>query len=221
MILHKETFKEFGYWPKDLKNHSNKKIVVKCNFCKKVKITSKAASHNSKTNYCKSCGTKVIQRTKRKRIENKYWDDVKCNKNISPSFLLMLYRHVSVTSQFYSKSLGFKYSIKKNTGNYSIKEKIAILKGLGLKNMPESTKEFKKVLRKFYDKQSNFFKLEFITKVIETSYKKMDGRQLVLGVTTKYYSHFFESLNFTVNNDNLLRLIKGSFFIDGRWVHIG
>lgn len=42
MILEKETFKEFGYYPSDLKPKSNKKILAACDDCGKVRVIAKA-----------------------------------------------------------------------------------------------------------------------------------------------------------------------------------
>ena len=54
MILEEETFKEFGYHPKDLKPFSHKKIVVKCDDCGKIRIIKKALYRN----FCGSCKQK-------------------------------------------------------------------------------------------------------------------------------------------------------------------
>lgn len=51
MILEKETFEAFGYYPKDLKPKSNKRILAACGECGKVRITSKDAYRA----LCKSC----------------------------------------------------------------------------------------------------------------------------------------------------------------------
>lgn len=41
MILEQETFKEYGYYPGDLKPKSNKKILAACDDCGKVRVTTK------------------------------------------------------------------------------------------------------------------------------------------------------------------------------------
>ena len=51
MILEEETFKKYGYYPDDLKPESHKKIIVICEKCKKIRITSKHHYHS----LCKSC----------------------------------------------------------------------------------------------------------------------------------------------------------------------
>ena len=51
MILEEETFKKFGYYPRDLKPHSHKRILAKCDDCRIVRETSK---HNYR-GLCKSC----------------------------------------------------------------------------------------------------------------------------------------------------------------------
>lgn len=53
-ILEKKTFEKFGYNPKDLKPKSNKKIIVACNDCGKVRISSRKLYRN----YCPSCAKK-------------------------------------------------------------------------------------------------------------------------------------------------------------------
>ena len=56
MILEEETFKKFGYYPKDLKSKSSKRILAKCDECDKVRETSKHIYRN----LCKSCVKKGI-----------------------------------------------------------------------------------------------------------------------------------------------------------------
>ena len=54
MILEEETFEKFGYYPRDLKAKSNKKILATCDDCGKVRITSKKDYYS----LCRSCGRK-------------------------------------------------------------------------------------------------------------------------------------------------------------------
>ena len=51
MILEEETFKEFGYYPKELKSESNKRILTKCNECGEIREIRRQAYHD----LCKSC----------------------------------------------------------------------------------------------------------------------------------------------------------------------
>jgi len=51
MILEKETFEKFGYYPRDLKPQSHEKILAMCDDCGKVRITRKQAYRS----LCKSC----------------------------------------------------------------------------------------------------------------------------------------------------------------------
>lgn len=69
MILEEETFKKYGYHPKNLKVQSNKKILAECNDCGKIRITSK----NGYRDLCLSCAHKGKHRsaeTKRKISDN-------------------------------------------------------------------------------------------------------------------------------------------------------
>lgn len=54
MILEEETFNEFGYYPKDLKEFSNKKILCICNKCGKIRSIRKDAYRDM----CHSCALK-------------------------------------------------------------------------------------------------------------------------------------------------------------------
>lgn len=54
MILEQATYKWFGYYPKNLKSESNKKIITSCNECGNIKITTK----NAYCVLCKSCANK-------------------------------------------------------------------------------------------------------------------------------------------------------------------
>lgn len=54
MILEKETFERFGYYPKDLKSGSNKKILVACDKCGKIRELCK----NHSCSLCHPCAMK-------------------------------------------------------------------------------------------------------------------------------------------------------------------
>jgi G:T-mismatch repair DNA endonuclease (very short patch repair protein) len=54
MILEEETYEKFGYYPNDLKPHSNKKILAACGDCGKIRETSKNGYHS----LCPSCAHK-------------------------------------------------------------------------------------------------------------------------------------------------------------------
>ena len=54
VILEEETFREFGYYPSELKPQSNRRIFTACDDCGKVRITSK----NGYSALCKSCARK-------------------------------------------------------------------------------------------------------------------------------------------------------------------
>ena len=51
MILDQETFEAFGYYPNDLKHHSNKRILAYCDLCGKLRVTTKVAYRT----FCHSC----------------------------------------------------------------------------------------------------------------------------------------------------------------------
>ena len=53
MILEKETFEKFGYYPKDLLANSHKRIIVKCDNCNKIREITKGAYRA----LCKPCAS--------------------------------------------------------------------------------------------------------------------------------------------------------------------
>ena len=54
MILEEATFGWFKYYPRKLKSKSNKKIIVSCDECGNIRITTK----NAYRNLCKSCANR-------------------------------------------------------------------------------------------------------------------------------------------------------------------
>jgi hypothetical protein len=54
MILEEETFKAYGYYPKDLMQRSSKPVLATCNNCRKIRTTSK---HDYRS-HCRSCAMK-------------------------------------------------------------------------------------------------------------------------------------------------------------------
>ena len=55
MILEEETFKKFGYYPSDLKPKSNKRILVQCDDCGRIREIDRC---NYTTSLCQSCTRK-------------------------------------------------------------------------------------------------------------------------------------------------------------------
>ena len=58
MILEEETFDEFGYYPRDLKPQSSKRILVRCDKCKKIREVRR----QSYSTLCMSCVQKSRER---------------------------------------------------------------------------------------------------------------------------------------------------------------
>lgn len=56
MILEEETFKKFGYYPRDLKPKSNRRILAQCNECGKIRILRKTGY----SDLCRTCVCKGI-----------------------------------------------------------------------------------------------------------------------------------------------------------------
>ena len=60
MILEKETYEKFGYYPGDLKPHTKKRIVVKCDDCGRIRDLRKEAYRP----FCRSCAQKKVNRSR-------------------------------------------------------------------------------------------------------------------------------------------------------------
>ena len=60
MILEEETFEKFGYYPRDLKPKSNKRILVTCDKCNRIREIKKEDYRN----LCKFCVNKGKHRSK-------------------------------------------------------------------------------------------------------------------------------------------------------------
>lgn len=60
MILEEETFQKFGYYPRNLKSKSNKRILVTCDKCNKIRELRKEDYRN----LCKFCVNKGKHRSK-------------------------------------------------------------------------------------------------------------------------------------------------------------
>lgn len=74
MILEKETFEKYGYYPTNLSKYPERKIIVKCDRCNKIR---EILIYNY-SGLCKSCSC----------ITNERWyalteEDVKCNKKMT------------------------------------------------------------------------------------------------------------------------------------------
>lgn len=60
MILEKETFKKFGYWPKDLTTGTTKPVLWRCEDCYNVFMTRYSQILGKKTNSCQKCSQKHV-----------------------------------------------------------------------------------------------------------------------------------------------------------------
>lgn len=65
MILEDETYRKFGYYPRDLAPKSTKKVICVCDGCGKTRVLSKQKAHK----LCRSCG--ITGRTVSEAIKNK------------------------------------------------------------------------------------------------------------------------------------------------------
>lgn len=72
MMLEKETFEKFEYYPNDLPPHSNKKILVMCDNCDKTRIVQR----NQYFSLCHLCSCRTDKCRKKKSIASKKrWDN--------------------------------------------------------------------------------------------------------------------------------------------------
>lgn len=65
MILEEETYREFGYYPSNLKLRSNKKVLAACDDCGKIRVLRKC----DYSALCWLCGQKGENKSRRKRVK--------------------------------------------------------------------------------------------------------------------------------------------------------
>lgn len=225
MILHKETFKKFGYWPKDLLPGSNKKIFYKCKCCKNQIMTDNYHYQKKKSHLCKTCSSKKTSIAMSANREIQWFDVI--GANLTAIQVCELHFAGSLTETSAENPYIRIYS-KRKLKILTVKESIAICKFLKLTKKTTNSVSFKKACLKYLLTQPRAERFNLINYVF-ANYAKLsqhkDGRYtfsdyynvlrpLLDSVGVKY-------LTYNCRKASIARIIQGSFYINGQWLHIG
>jgi DNA-directed RNA polymerase subunit RPC12/RpoP len=109
MILEEETFKKFGYYPRDLALKSNKRVLAKCDECGKIRETTKYRYRA----LCRSCSQKGEGNNNWKGCEIKRIC-IECGKK----FVIKSYDIKYGRGKYCSNTCKFKNKIGENNSNW-------------------------------------------------------------------------------------------------------
>lgn len=238
MILHRETYKKFGYWPRDLTTESTKKVLCVCVSCEQIRLVQyRCVRKKTYTKRCQNCSRKAnapkaaafhtqFQKEKRHRL----WDTTVPAK-ITPDFALELftsYQMCQVSAAFRRNKwplLRSRVTNLKSEVRPSQKETISIIKGLGFVTHPLNTEQFKNGVIGFIRKLPSLERLYVINKILSTKHTRARSGGLEVALKFDKWKDIFQMDGIEFESVNIkyptMKITKGSFFIDGRWIHVG
>jgi len=219
MILHEKTFKKFGYWPNNLKKKSNKKIIRKCDTCQKESLTSPHIISTSKKadSTCRVCSLNALNEDQKTKAKHRFKTSTIIT--INAKLWLALYQSciiIQTPGGFPRIRDLSEFKIKYNTYD--------IFKTLNLK-ITTKTADFKLALLEFFLKQDAPFKFYIVNTLFNRHKKKKvkyNCQKNICEISSPDYLKLFDYVDINyVKYSSSIRITKGSFFIDGKWIHIG
>lgn len=231
MILHKETFKKFGYYPSSLPKGSHKKVFVECFECKeKRQVRYSHFVYSIKQPRCKKC---LMCFMRKKRMEKfiSYKKQIIYNDEFFQALAIIFDRgyvangvirirlSYELTKTLFTKC-NIKFTITKNdiaVSKYSLIDIIKTNSKIDIIN--------------FIKKQPKKTQFVFLNQIANLNKKVLLERKCPFQSTKSNVllnlKQLFEINGFTcrvLNNSATCKFIRvdyGSFFIDEQWIHIG
>lgn len=214
MILEKETFKKFGYYPSGLKSSSRKKIITRCPKCSNIREAENRAYLISKYKVCQACSSSINGIKQRKvGILNEF--------TINEKLIDILFSG----SVVYSKNFNIEIFARRKM---RIVDTIKVLDLLNIKNEILTTQNLKDKILKYFLNKTNIEIFEIFTIILNKRnslkrYKYKSGVGITYNICDKrnYIRKFLDKLNieYTFNSGNCY-IKKGSFYINNQWTHI-
>lgn len=230
MILQKQTFTKFGYWPKNLTSGSRRLVLRRCDVCRKIR---EIEYYNAlKRTGCSECQRRgAVRKSSDVRIQRA--ENAKPIK-ITPKMWVELYESVSVIFNGNMRTPSLNKSGKIPLYGTQFKRAFgaeatcSILKGLGVHHSHISyTADFKEALLYFLKIQNNAFIFNVINESVtrRARWDKSSPNSLQLTVKgpalAKILDLWPDKYKYSQFTNGAMRIIKGSFFVDNEWVHIG
>jgi hypothetical protein len=218
IILEKETFEKFGYYPKNLSSRALKKVVVVCDGCgNKKNAAYHYALYRGRARRCCSCSATGVAPN----------DTVVYNMNDHHLLLDLVFRG------FLQRGKKRFVRCSKNNKKITVTPEITlgILKFFNMIDNPDMLKLRSRIVE--YLIGLSDIEVSNCLTIIFNNHRKLNT--LKSGSTYHYYIEdfngillsFLDRLGFlysqSENNSrpHRYKIDYGSFFIDGRWVHIG
>lgn len=224
MILEKETFERFGYWPEELSKHSAKPVLRSCDCCGIINTIRKG------------CISKKCRRCNPKDKPGSYSKVVLNSHNYDPLDDYELLDFFETGSVEYTKNgslLPFRSGMKNSRSIIPINRTLSMSKMLGL------DPRIKRLNKLDYKKAilHHFSKLEILKKSSLLSYyltyhrtlykqneKNGNEGQYVVNDGNGLFRLLFDGLDFKWRGQSgrsTVVIESGSIFLNNRWIHIG
>lgn len=235
MILHKETYKKFGYWPRYLPQQSSKHYVVcECDVCgsifdRTIYKVNRIKKYDRKDLTCKRCAqvlngkrANLIQKTKRERQALALKD-----VSITPTLWFEMFSSYSMKPDKGDSNpcMCISQGSSKPTVLNSIKTAV-LLRSLNASFIPKNKPQLKTILFRFLESQPLSFRMRVASILASKSgskrpYENRPNRWHIICNPEKN-CRIFDIPGFQYRKGSgAIVIYEGSFFIDGRWVHIG
>lgn len=219
-VLRNASFKKFGYDPDTLTHASAKRVLRECKFCGKVQDV--AMTNATRTANCRACVMK--DPVKRRNLEAGF-------KKITVALTQENYESTSdedLVHWFYSASINYSNGslTVRLAGKHVPKHKaLSVFKDLKLDPDKVSTPSLKEALhKKIMSGNTNalFSRLTYIMTCYRKGYFTKQGD---FRITEKQgpIKDIFDrvGVKYSLYDHGVMIIRQGSFFIDGRWLHIG
>lgn len=234
MILHKETFKKFGYWPNSLPTFSKKPTIRKCNGCGSVRIVSYAKVGIG--DFCQPCSLSDRNRKAKPRIQ------LTEETFQLPSFetLIDIVMNGSLRTALKPSAikngrtgrwgLVYRSAKRRHTKALPTIQVLSLIKELGISEPDIKNKAWKIKIQKYVlSKYGGFNTMNYILTHYRTLMKKNPAREqdgYMLSDSGGYLRLAMDNVGFKfkqikTKTGTLLKIERGSFYINNQWIHIG
>jgi len=229
MILHEETYKKFGYWPKDLTKYSHSRVVHECSSCKTIKdyqMKSISKRKHKTLDLCYPCTRLVPKKTARN-------DDI----ILSPGFLANLLLLGNINDYGRKKPVIFV----SGQGSLGIADSYRILSSIGMMGgdahlLLKNRKYFKSYLIDYSVKRGKSFAFDFVNHFLAKRKLHNSGRSPIIKQlwAPERFTKIFDLLGFRyrfrlkskgeTNKESGIFFLYSASFYDYKtesWIHIG
>lgn len=223
MILEKETFEKFGYFPKNLKDPSRNPILKQCEKCFKILIIKNCSRKSKSSPNCRKCVDLNLGKKRRAKLNDyvPFTNIELCNFLFSGCIreLNDYQKYLIVSTGKRSKLVVPATYILRLEKQLNIKRKElnTIILKQKLKNylLNLEVTEIFEIVNYIFSNKTKLSKGYFTNENNTYRYTFSDLRNIICPFLNKL------NFKFTDVNKTAYKLLTGSFYVNNNWIHIG